>query len=147
MSTICGDEGYNIPEFDMSELLIFKIKDFIDEKFHQAFVDKSELKEILDETQTLVNDLYLVHTKVAPCFPPKYDIFNVYREKYLNNIYEKIQPFMKDNYLNENKGNLILFAKWLDSVDESLKKVGIDIRTTEIGSVRKLLKNLFFFIF
>jgi hypothetical protein len=49
MSTICGYESYNIPEFDMSELLLFKIKDFIDEKFHQAFVDKSELKEILDE--------------------------------------------------------------------------------------------------
>jgi hypothetical protein len=147
MSTICGDESYNIPEFDMSELLLFKIKDFIDEKFHQAFVDKSELKEILDETQTLVCDLYLVHTKVVPCFPPKYDIFNVYREKYLNNVYEKIQPFMKENYLNENKGNLILFAKWLDAVDESFKKVGIEIRTTEIGSVIKSFISFFVLIF
>ena len=120
----------------MSELLIFKIKDFIDEKFHQAFVDKADINEILNESQVLINDLYLIQTKVVQCFPPKYDIFNVYKDKYLKNIYEKIQPFMNDNYLNENKGNLILFAKWLDQFNEALKKVGIDIKTTEIGSVR-----------
>lgn len=130
-----GNNDEMLPEMDLSEILVFKIKEFIDDKFHVSFVDKVGLHEILAETQTLANDLYLVQTKVVPCFPPKYNIFNVYKEKYLKNIYEKIQPFMNEKDLNENPGNLILFAKWLDGFNESLKKVGVEIKTTEIGSV------------
>ena len=126
------------PELDLSlsETLITKIEEFINEKFYRSFVDKSELNEILDETQNLIADLYLVQTKVVPCFPPKYNIFNVYKDRYLKNVYDRISPYMNESYLSENRGNLILFAKWLDQFNENLKKVGIDIKATEIGSVK-----------
>jgi exocyst complex component 3 len=123
----------------MAEILIFKIREFIDEKFFKAYTGKSNIKEILDESQNLIMDLYLVQTKVVPCFPPKYDIFNVYKEKYLKNIYDKIQMYTTEKYLEDNKGDLILFAKWLDLFSENLKKVGIDIKTTDIGSVNFLI--------
>jgi hypothetical protein len=119
----------------LSEILIHKILEFIDEKFHSSFVDKFELNEILNETQKLLTDLYLVLTKVVPCFPPKYNIFLIYKDKYLQNIYDKIQPFMNEEELNKSPGNLILFAKWLDGFNECLKRIGVDIKTTAIGSV------------
>jgi hypothetical protein len=127
-----------IPDADMSELLSQKIRNSIDDKFYKAFADKSELSEILNETCTLMNDLYIVQSKVVQCFPPKYNIFQLYKEKYLENCHQKLAPFVNEQYLNDNKSNLILFAKWLDGFSEALKKVGIDISTTEIGSVKSL---------
>ncbi len=119
----------------MSELLCQKIKNSIDDKFYKSFADKSELNEILDETVRLMNDLFIVQSKVVQCFPPKYNIFQIYKEKYFENCYEKLSPYLNEQYLNDNKSNLILFAKWLDGFSEALKKVGIDIGVTEIGSV------------
>ncbi len=42
---------------------------------------------------------------------------------------------MNEEELNDNPGYLILFAKWLDGFSDNLKKVGLDIKTTEIGAV------------
>lgn len=131
-------------DLDLSDTLIIKISETIQEKFHQSFVDKSELEEILESTLALVSDLFIVQTKVVPCFPPKYKIFNVYKEGYLKQIYEKIKPFMNENDLKTNPGHLILIAKWLDSFDEQLRKIGLEIKTTEIGSDVEYYMHLFY---
>lgn len=131
----------NADEETLSETLVVKIQDFIYEKFYQTFIDKRELEEILDSTLMLVEDIVVVHTKVVPCFPPKYNIFQVYKEKYLKFIYERIKPFMNEDDLKNTPGHLILIAKWLDKFEEVLRKVGIDIKTTEIGSVRVYINN------
>lgn len=104
-------------------------------KFYKSFADKSELNEILDETVKLINDIYIVQTKVVQCFPPKYDIFSLYKITYLENVQTKLRPYLNEEYLSNNKGNLILFAKWLDSFDDILKKVGIELKFTELGAV------------
>jgi hypothetical protein len=128
----------------LPEILLLKIEEQLEEKFHQTFVDKKDLKEILDATLVLVNDLVLVQSKVQQCFPPKYNIFNLYKEVYLRNIYNKIKPFMNENDLKQSPGNLILIAKWLDQFDEILRKVGIEIKTTEIGSDVEYYMHLFY---
>ena len=56
--------------------------------------------------------------------------------------YEKIKPFMNEHDLEANPGNLVWFAKWLDQFDEILRKVGLDIKATEIGAVKNF--NNFF---
>jgi hypothetical protein len=124
-------------DFDnLSEILIFKIEEFIDQKFHLTFYDKNDLQDMLFETQNFVNDLQIVYNKVVPCFPPKYNIFNVYKDKYLKNIYDKLKPFVDETKLEMTPGNLILIARWLDKFTEGLRKVGIDIKTTDIGCVK-----------
>jgi len=132
---ITGDRHEN--DFDnLSEILLFKIEEYIHQKFHQAFYDKEELQDILFETINFVNDLQIVYTKVAPCFPPKYNIFNIYKNKYLEYIQDKMKPFIDEKKLEQNPGNLILIARWLDKFTDGLRKVGIDIKSTEIGNVK-----------
>jgi hypothetical protein len=122
--------------------LVSKISEQIHEKFYQSFVDKIDLSEILDTILLLTNDLYLVYTKVVPCFPPKYNIFTIYKDNYLKHIYDKIKPFMNEEVLTSDPGRLILIAKWLDKFEELLRKVGVDIKATEISTVSKFV-NLF----
>lgn len=136
-------ENRNENDFDnLSEILIFKIEEYIDEKFHEAFYDKEDLQDVLFESQNFVNDLQIVYNKVVQCFPPKYNIFNLYKDKYLKNIYNKLKPYIDEKKLELSPGYLILIARWLDKFTESLKKIGVDIKTTDIGCV-----NLNIYIF
>ena len=136
-SRISNTTDKNDNEFDnLYEILIFKIEEYIDQKFHLGFYDKNDLQDILFETQNFVNDLQIVYNKVVACFPPKYNIFNVYKDKYLKNIYDKLKPFIDEKKLEMTPGNLILIARWLDKFTEGLRKVGIDIKTTDIGCVK-----------
>jgi hypothetical protein len=141
MSTTTEKEKEGEPD-SLAEILVFKMEEFIDEKFHDSFFEKKDLQEILTETLNLVGDLNIVHSKVVPCFPPKYNIFNLYKELYLKHIYNKIQPFINEEDLQQTPGSLIVIAKWLDQFTESLRKVSVDIKTTEIGSVNNIFKIL-----
>jgi hypothetical protein len=38
-------------------------------------LDKKELNEILEASLELAEDLKIIYSKVTPCFPPKYKIF------------------------------------------------------------------------
>jgi hypothetical protein len=44
-------------------------------------------------------------------------------------------PFLNQTELEKNPGLLIPIARWSDQFDESLKKIGVDINTTEIKGV------------
>lgn len=122
----------------LSEILLTKIEEFIDEDVYRRFSDKSDLIEILDETLAMIKELHIVYYYVIPCFPPKYNIFNLYKEKYLKHIYNIIIPFLNESELEKNPGQMIPVAKWLNDFDENLKKVGIDINTTDIVGVSYL---------
>jgi hypothetical protein len=121
----------------LSETLIYKIQEQIYQKFHEDFLDKTELTEILDTSIAFAEDLILVFNKVIPCFPPKYNIFQVYKDNYLKFIYVKIRPYMNEDSLKENPTNLISIAKWLDKFEDILNRVGIDMKKTELGLVNK----------
>ncbi len=118
----------------MSDILLQKIHYFIDERIHELFFNKVELSEITEISISLMNELSLVQTKVIPCFPPKYDIFNVYCKKYLQYIHEKLKPFMTDSELEKTPGLGILLASFLDKFETALQKVGVNIYESEIKS-------------
>jgi exocyst complex component 3 len=119
----------------LSDTLIDKIQEQIYEKFHEEFLDKSEINEILETSISFGEDLILVFNKVVPCFPPKYNIFQVYKDNYLKFIYAKIRPYMTEESLKQNPTDLIAIAKWLDKFEDILNRVGVDIRKTELGTV------------
>jgi len=137
---------YENLEQPLSEIFFWKIKEFIKEKFDTALFAKTSLEQILEITIKLAEDIILIKDKVIQCFPPKYNIFERYFNEYQDNIFNTLHPFVKDEnekYLEENKGDLIQLAKWLDKYESILRKVGIDINQCEIGAVSAI--NLIFF--
>ena len=60
-------------------------------------------------------------------FSSHYDIFNVYKNSYLENIQAKLKPFLNQEELEKSPRLLIPIAYWLSEFGEGLKNVGIDI--------------------
>lgn len=128
----------------LSEVLKGKIPQIIEENFSKRFSDKTTREEILDETLVALNELYTIMLKVVPCFPPKYDIFEVYKSNYLLHIKEKIKPFLNQEELEKTPGLLIPIAHWLDQFDDILRKIGIDINQTDLVADVTYYMHLFF---
>lgn len=129
---------YENLEQPLSEILFWKVKEFVKEKFETALFAKTTLEQILDITIKLAEDIILIKDKLVQIFPPKYNIFERYFNEYQDNIFNTLYPFVKDEnekYLEENKSDLIQLAKWLDKYEGILRKVGIDINQCEIGAV------------
>jgi len=129
---------YENLEQPLSEIFFWKIKEFVKEKFETALFAKTTLEQIIEITIKLAEDMILIKDKVGQCFPPKYNIIERYFNEYQENIFNTLYPFVKDEnekYLEENKGDLIQLAKWLDKYENILRKVGIDINQCEIGAV------------
>ena len=118
----------------MTEFLLERINFFIDEKLHDLFFNKQELSEITEVCNFLMNELHVIQSKVVQCFPPKYDIFNVFCKKYLNHIHEKLKPFMTETELEKTPGLGILLAGFLDKFESAMQKVGVNIYDSEIKS-------------
>lgn len=140
---------YENLEQPLSDILFWKMKEFVKEKFDTALFAKTTLEQILDITIKLAEDIILIKDKLVQVFPPKYNIFERYFNEYQENIFNNLYPFVKDEnekYLEENKADLILLAKWLDKYEGILRKVGIDINQCEIGAVF-LISNSYKYIF
>lgn len=134
--------GSNVSQLDLeqplSEIFFWKLKDYTKDKFDTSLFAKTSLEQILDITIKLAEDLYIIKDKLVQIFPPKYNIFDRYYIEYQDNIFNALYPFVKDENeknLEDNKGDLILLAKWLDKYETILRKVGIDINACEIGGV------------
>jgi len=129
---------YENLEQPLSEIFFWKIKEFTKEKFDTALFAKTSLEQILEITIKLAEDLILIKDKIVQIFPSKYNIFDRYFNEYQENIFNTLYPFVKDEnekHLEENKGDLILLAKWLDKYESILRKIGLDINQCEIGAV------------
>ena len=100
-------------EETLPQVLIDKLPFLIREDFDKRFADKKEREDILNETLNLVKELHVIYTKVVPCFPPHYDIFNIYKKSYLENIQLKLKPFLNQEELENSPGLLIPIAHWL----------------------------------
>ena len=131
-------------EESLSQTLLDKIPFLIKEDFDEKFKDKKEREDILNETLNIVKDLHTIYTKVVPCFPPHYDIFNVYKKAYLENIQIKIRPFLNQEELENSPGLLIPIAHWLSEFGDGLKNVGIDINETELAADITYYMHFFF---
>ena len=121
-------------EESLPQTLLDKLPYLIKEDFNARFASKKNREETLEETLKILDDLYIIYTKVVPCFPPHYDIFNVYKKAYLENIQLQIKPFLNQEELENNPGLLIPVAHWLSQFGEGLKKVGVDLYETELAA-------------
>ncbi len=128
----------------LKQNLIDKIPKLINENFQNRFKDKQVREEILDETIKCANDLFLIKTKVLICFPPKYNLFEIYKTIFLDLIKEKIRPFLNQDELEKTPALLIPIAHWLSEFDEILTKAGIDINETEIIADISYYMHLFY---
>ena len=121
-------------EESLPQTLLDKLPFLIKEDFNERFKSKANREETLEETLNLVNELYDIYTKVVPCFPPHYDIFNVYKKAYLENIQQQLKQYLNQEELENSPGLLIPIAHWLSQFGEGLQKVGIDIYETELAA-------------
>ena len=121
-------------EENLPQTLLDKLPFLIKEDFNARFSAKKDREETLQETLNIVNDLYIIYTKVVPCFPPHYDIFNVYKKAYLENIQLQLKQYLSQEDLENTPGLLIPIAHWLSEFGEGLKKVGVDIHETELAA-------------
>ena len=131
-------------EESLQQVLLDKIPYLIKNYFDTRFADKKERENILNETLNLVKELHTIYTKVVPCFPPHYDIFNVYKNSYLENIQAKLKPFLNQEELEKSPRLLIPIAHWLSEFGEGLKNVGIDINETELAADITYYMHIFF---
>ena len=128
----------------MPENLIDRLRQFTEDKFHEAFLGKIELNQVLECAQPLLAELSTIQQKVVPCFPPKYDIFNFLSEMYLNQVYNRIKPFLVEEELAKTPKDLIDLAKYLEIFKEHLRKVGIDIKNISLGAEVEFYMHLFY---
>lgn len=128
------------------ETIVDFIISSIHNRFEEDFKDKSSINLVLDSTLEYSSKLVTVHKKVVPCFPKHYEIFDVYKTIYLNEIHHLISPFIEQiqNNPQENSANTILLARWLDKFDEQLKSIGIEISYSDLGGEIKYVMNFFF---
>ena len=131
-------------EESLPQTLLDRLPLMITEEFEKRFADKKEREEIFDETLNCVKDLHTIYTKVVPCFPPHYDIFNVYKKAYLENIQAKLKQFLNQEELENSPGLLIPIAHWLSEFGDGLKNVGIDINETELAADITYYMHYFF---
>ena len=131
-------------EESLPQTLLDKLPLMIKEDFEARFADKKEREDIFNETLNCVKDLHTIYTKVVPCFPPHYDIFNVYKKAYLENIQAKLKQFLNQEELENSPGLLIPIAHWLSEFGDGLKTVGIDINETELAADITYYMHYFF---
>ena len=121
-------------EENLPQTLLDKLPFLIKEDFNARFQAKKDREETLEETLKIVDELYIIYTKVVPCFPPHYDIFNVYKKAYLENIQLQLKQYLNQDELENSPGLLIPIAHWLSQFGDGLKKVGVDIYETELAA-------------
>ena len=131
-------------EESLPQTLLDKLPLMIKDDFEARFADKKEREDVFNETLNCVKDLHTIYTKVVPCFPPHYDIFNVYKKAYLENIQAKIKQFLNQEELENSPGLLIPIAHWLSEFGDGLKNVGIDINETELAADITYYMHYFF---
>ena len=127
--TVEEEEEENLPQ-----TLLDKLPFLIKEDFNARFQAKKDREETLEETLKIVDELYIIYTKVVPCFPQHYDIFNVYKKAYLENIQLQLKQYLNQDELENSPGLLIPIAHWLSQFGDGLKKVGVDIYETELAA-------------
>ena len=121
-------------EENLPQTLLDKLPFLIKEDFNARFQAKKDREETLEETLKIVDELYIIYTKVVPCFPQHYDIFNVYKKAYLENIQLQLKQYLNQDELENSPGLLIPIAHWLSQFGDGLKKVGVDIYETELAA-------------
>jgi hypothetical protein len=104
-----------------------QIKEKFNLKIEKEFNNKEDLKDIVDTSLSIANDLKKIKKFIVPCFPPKYNILSYFNDIYIEKIFFYLQNFFDEEKLRSNPGDLIILARWLDSFEGLLSELGIDI--------------------
>ena len=137
-------ENVILNDDELKEMLKIKIEEGIVEDIAKRFKGLTDRDPILEESLKILSDLQIINEKVAPCFPPSYQIFSLYKAKYLNSIILKIKPFLDQKELEKTPGLLIPIARWLSDFEEGLKKIGININETDIvNDIKYCMMNFY----
>lgn len=84
-----------------------------------------EITDLVEHAKFVSQDLVEVFERVTKCFPPSYNIFELYQARYQKNIQEKIMPHME--LLTEEKqyGNLLALMTWIEDYEAVLSRAGV----------------------
>lgn len=124
-------------------IIIDKLHYFLEEKvkadFDTSDIEKKTINYVLDITLQYTKNLVKIKKVVSPCFPEKYNLFNLYKDFYFKIIDMKVNPFLQDINNNtdvnkKNSANAILAVRWSDTFGTMLKEIDIDVVSLPIYS-------------
>eukprot|EP00271_Cylindrocystis_brebissonii_P002923 TRINITY_DN13676_c0_g1_i1.p1 TRINITY_DN13676_c0_g1~~TRINITY_DN13676_c0_g1_i1.p1 ORF type:complete len:735 (+),score=196.15 TRINITY_DN13676_c0_g1_i1:510-2714(+) len=103
-----------------------------------------DLKLALEEASAIAQDLPDVYDFAAPCFPPRYELFNYAVQLYTANFVEMLQK-LGDRAQDISNIDILKLMGWLNSTEDQMIQLGVDesIATTpaESGALEPLIEE------
>eukprot|EP00743_Colponemidia_sp_Colp-15_P008297 GILK01009008.1.p1 GENE.GILK01009008.1~~GILK01009008.1.p1 ORF type:complete len:786 (-),score=190.69 GILK01009008.1:548-2905(-) len=91
-----------------------------------------DLPHILAHLSQMLEDLTVIQEDVIQCFPPRYNIFELYKEEYQQGITQALLPFLSP-FMPLKPGDLLLLAAWTEEYHYHLTRLGIDTETDTLA--------------
>eukprot|EP00026_Physarum_polycephalum_P002446 Phypoly_transcript_02452.p1 GENE.Phypoly_transcript_02452~~Phypoly_transcript_02452.p1 ORF type:complete len:720 (+),score=153.74 Phypoly_transcript_02452:634-2793(+) len=84
-------------------------------KFDKIFADahKGHIEATLEEVNKILDELYVVTDDVAPCFPPSYDIFDLFVQEYHKKFYTLFFGFSDMLGKQVAPSDILLLVQWV----------------------------------
>ena len=126
-----GNEVYLLESVEKisMENCLFYVEKFIHSRL--SIDVPEEFEDLLDFFKKLENEIKAIIKHVVPCFPPKYNIKNMFVSEYINFMCGKVKKFLNEEHLKANPGHLISLATWLEEFTDLLESVDGDKKLLE----------------
>lgn len=89
--------------------------------FYSAQVegDPDSFGAFLQRSEALIRDLKFIMSKVRPCFPPSYNIFDLHFNVYKQELHDRIENLLKgpkiDKILTEDPQAILAFSAFVST--------------------------------
>ncbi len=109
------------------ERTLIEVQKSVIARFSAALEGKNTVEDVIGEAETIINDLPAIKEFVVPCFPPYFNIFEFYKNEYLERIEAQVSQHIPktESTAAMDPGVLVVLASWFDNYGVLLGKLGI----------------------
>ncbi|CAI5536889.1 unnamed protein product [Closterium sp. Naga37s-1] len=99
----------------------------VDDRFHELLnkLVYEDLKKALEEATLLVDDLADVHKYVAPCFPPRYEVFQVIVQLYTQHFVTMLHK-LGDRAKDIDNIDILKLVGWINTCEAKMGQLGVE---------------------
>jgi hypothetical protein len=136
---------------NLKDDLFTKYKELVQRRFQDFLkqIDRKDLSDLLDTLAFVPEDLHLIQQHATPCFPPEYQIFDLFISEYHNTVHETVQNILT-NVAKLEGGEILKVLRFAqDYLNEMELKVGYTEDMLEpklLGANQSLLINNYLII-